>query len=125
VEVALALFARSFRDSAGDVDLPLERAPPERQRGARIGGELAAFLAFVVGEKREAAHVAHFQQHRARPRLAVASDRRERHRVWLHELLLRGLREPAVELHDRVGIELATAQSAPRVVLSEGGKLGG
>ena len=69
--------------------------------------------------------VADFQEDRPGPWLAVGIDGGEGHRVRLDEAMADRFLEPGIELPDGIGIEVAAAQAALRIVLAKSGQFGG
>ena len=83
VEVGRRLLAHHALHAPRHAHLPLELRPPEHERRARIGVQLAALAAAVVRVEHEAARVHALEQHHARVGCAVGVGGREHHRVGL------------------------------------------
>jgi hypothetical protein len=83
--------------------------PVEEQRAARVRGQFAPLPASVARVEREASIVEAFGQHHPSRGPAVGCRRRERH--GLGELdNLSGFLVPALELAERIRIEIASPQ---------------
>ena len=105
-----------------DPHLPLERRPPEAERGARVDFlELAALSASVVREEDESALVRFLEQHHPATRHALRIGARECHRVRLWRLGLARLGEPTMELGERIGGDVTLIQLLAAVLLSKMG----
>src|SRR5690348_10424780 len=97
------------RDGAFDPHLPAERLPVEEQGRPRVLRQLAALAARVVREEDDPGLVRLLHQHHAHRWASVRGCRRERHLLRRGNGRLR-IREPAAELHQRVGVERHASQ---------------
>ena len=91
--------------------MPVQFDPVKRQRRVRIGLELLPFFTLVVGEKDESILVESFYQHNPHGRSGVATSRCETHRVDIANARFDRGSEPISKLLDRIGIEIASAQT--------------
>jgi hypothetical protein len=121
-EIAVAFVGAGFLDPAFDAHLALELDPVEQQRRVRMGGEVAALAAFVIGKEDEPAFVDTLDEHDSGRRPAVRADGGERHRVGLGELGGERLLEPAIELCERVGGGIGFIERSTRIVDAEIGE---
>lgn len=96
----------------------------EQQRRARVGQQVHALAAFVIGEECEAVGIHALEQHDARGRLAVGAHGGQRHGVWLGQLGLHGFVEPRLELANRVGSDVGFGKRAQHVVAAQVCELG-
>src|SRR5258708_13071881 len=112
------LFRRTF-----DPHLALELLPHERERGARIDGELLALLALVVGEEHEAARVGALEEHDAGGWMAARVDRRQRHRRGLGNLRLNRRLHPLLELPQRIPIDGRLVERLPGILIAKVGEV--
>ena len=104
---------RALRPAPGD------RAGASRgaSAAARVLGQLAPLSAGVVREERQPALVGVLQQDHPRRRGAVARRGRQGHRLRHLDARLARFREPALELAERVRVEVAPAERPVAVVL--------
>jgi hypothetical protein len=110
---------------AFDAHLPLQYVPPHAERGPWVRFELATLPAAIVGEENEPAFVGPLQEHHAHGRRAVGRRRGERHCIGLYQACAACLREPLLELADRVRVHIALGERLARVFLSELVQVGG
>jgi hypothetical protein len=119
-EVGVAFSGADPGDGALDADLPFERVPEEDQRGLRVGEQVVAFAAFVVGEEDEAAFIKRAEQDDAAVGHAVGRGGAERHGVGLVELGGDGRIHPFAEQVDGIGAEVRLFEGAGFVALADG-----
>ncbi len=112
-----------FSDAAADPNLAFELHPKEIERHARIGRELFAFGALVVGEEDEAALAHSFEQNDAHVRHAIGRSGGETHGVDVTNLRGGRFREPLRELLDRIGRQIGAPQTMRDVIVTEGGDI--
>ena len=85
----------------------------------RVRLELAALPARVVRVEVEASPAGLLQQHHPHRRPALGCRRRERHRLGRGEACVTRFREPALELLQRVGIQVSLVHSGENMHLSD------
>src|SRR5436190_2121143 len=108
-EVLVRFLRRHARDRAFDADLAPEGVPVDEERRARVRLELPALAARVVRVEDEPLLVEALEQHHPQGRLPLARRGRERRRLGRAHDGPR-LLEPALELPQRVGVQLAPPQ---------------
>jgi hypothetical protein len=94
-------------DAAFDANLTALRFPVEQQRGARVGRQLLALAALLVGVEHETPFVGAFQQNDARRWRAVRRGGRQGHGVGVFRLMCPRLGHPLVESGEWIGHERA------------------
>ena len=125
VEVLVTLGVTHALDVADHAHLALQRTPSEVECGTGVDRQLPPLAALIVREPAESAFVATFQKHRPRRRSARRIGRGQGHGVRLIETrLVRSecFVEPATELEDRIGINVALDKCSARIVLAQVGK---
>jgi tRNA1Val (adenine37-N6)-methyltransferase len=122
-EIVLALLAGYRGDPAKDSDLALDGCPEEDQGSVGAGGQLGALAAAVVGEEDKSTVVDALEQHHARGRVPVGVGGGEGHGVGLVHLGAARLVEPAGELLERIGVNLALVEGGQGIVAAQGGQV--
>ena len=107
---------------AFDAHLALKLHPVEGQCRPLCFGQLAAFAAVVIAEKHKTVRVETFQQHDARRRSPVGTDRGQIHCRRLWQLRLQGVVHPFAKLREGIGRKVALAQRGKLVVFAEVGE---
>ena len=103
VEVGRGFLDGEFFNRANDFDLALEVNPGKEEGGARIGGEVLAFAAGVVGEKYKSAIIQILQQDSPARGLARSIRCGQGHGIGFWDSAFGGLVEPELKLGNRVG----------------------
>ena len=80
-EVIVGVLGREPLHLPPDPDLPVELAPVDHQRGARVGGELPALSALVVGEEAKTVGTEALEQDHPRIGRAMLVDGGQGHRL--------------------------------------------
>src|SRR5450755_3048347 len=84
-------------------------------------GELPALTAVIIGEKQEAFRADTLQQHDTRRRMSVLADGGQRHRRWLRKLGFHCLAKPALELDDRICVDVGFGERGAMVLAPQVG----
>ncbi|MNZ74546.1 hypothetical protein D3C78_929970 [compost metagenome] len=107
-----------------DAHLALQARPEEGHGRARIGQQLLALGAVVVGEEGEAALVQRLEQQHPAMGLPLCIDRGQGHGIGFHRRLLglHRLGKPAMEQGERLQRGLLFGQAIPGVIAAHVGK---
>ena len=122
VKIGLALLAGRLGHCALDDDLPLQGEPGKYERSVRVGRELAALAALVIGEEDKTAAVDALEQRRAGRRTPVLGGGGNRHGVWLDHLGTLSLLKPFLELAEGVARQILLEESGQGVIFTVLGK---
>jgi hypothetical protein len=120
MKISFGLLAGCFFDRALDAYLPLEIGPEEIKTGSGVERQISGFAAAVIGKKEKSPLGDTLEQDDANGRLARGVDRGEGHRVGVLDTGGDSLTQPAVELRDRIRIEIGAAQVPLGVLLAQG-----
>ena len=92
--ILVRLFRADLRDQPAHPHLAAQRLPVEAHGGLAGRQKLAPLGAFQIRVEHEAALIEILQQHHAHIRQSTVIDRRDRYRVGVVDLFLRGVRKP-------------------------------
>ena len=116
MKVLIRFLVTDLLDPPFDTHLTLQIRPPESHGRHRVGQQLLALGALVVGEEHEALLIEALEQQGTQMRLAVAVHRGQHHGVGFGGFHLHRLTEPQPEQAVRVIRCLAFDQSVAGVV---------
>lgn len=117
-EVVAGLLGGDFLGAAVDDQLAVEGAPEHDEGDVRVGGDVVAFAAVVVGEEDEAAVFDAFEQHHAAGGAAVGGDGGQGHGVGQGQLGVDGVVDPAAGLFHRVRQQIGFGEAGGVVFLA-------